>query len=216
MTKSKNTTSIIRIKPLRAVYYEVTIMGITPLYLGPMTEYAVDQVQGTREGAIGPKQKPLTMEQQLAVGKYIGYDDQGNEFDGYPTKNIKSCIRDAAIGKEWWDKKIDKKRFNAAFEILGDILHMDGECVPSKDWVMMGAGRSSKPFPAWTYRWKYKKDWKTTFIIRILPTLITEDSIFTIMNTAGEYIGTGAWRADKHGRFKIINTKKISKPEFDL
>ena len=188
-TKKENVT----IEPLDIRFFDLTLVGDTPLIMNRFPEKAKTIIREKQAGAA--KAGKTKREPKKDYEGAIYYMADGKQI-GFPALAFKaSAVRGAkAAGMKMVD-------MNTAFHIIGQ---------PSDDGTMMLVPIEGKPKMVehavrnatgvcdLRYRAMFAT-WKTTFSIKYNARAVTMEQIIQFFELGGFGVGVGDWRAEKKG-----------------
>ena len=112
-----------------------------------------------------------------------------NGVFGIPSIALKSAFVRAAT--DVGQKMTDMRRL---MHVMGDLCKIDGKPVLVEDMVTVGRGAADLRYRA------YFMEWSSTIRIEFNSSLINEENILNLINTAGYGVGIGDWRPEKNGQ----------------
>jgi hypothetical protein len=184
----------------------VPILGTSPLIVHKFSEKSKRQMLDAMQGVKNPKQ-PKDPEREYQEAAYR-LDDGGY---GFPAIALKSATVSAA---RFFDKSVTMTMLRQAIFVGGEfsktegqmMLRIDGEPVMREDVVRVGNGGTDL-----RYRPSFN-EWRTSAEITYVRSLLTRDSVLSLIEAGGLGVGIGEWRPEKKGdsgTYVIDQTREV-------
>lgn len=122
-------------------------------------------------------------------------DDVKKAKFGFPSTAFKNAAVDACSHIEG----VTKVEARGAFHIIGDMVEIEGSPKMREDMVKIGMGTADL-----RYRAEFS-NWKAKFKLRYNSSVLSDEQINNLFNTAGFAIGVGEWRPQKDGSFGMFH-----------
>jgi hypothetical protein len=172
----------------------VPILGTTPLICHRFSEKAKRQMLDNMQGRKTPKE-PKNPEAEYEAAFYK-FDDDGN---GMPAIAFKHAT---VGGARFYGKQISMTALRQFVFTKGEVgvdglalVRIDGEPNMREDVVRVGRGGTDL-----RYRPEFR-EWGTTLTITYVTSMLTRDSILSLIDAGGMGVGVGEWRPEKNGDF---------------
>lgn len=184
----------------------VPIVGMTPLITHKFSEKAKRQMLDAMQGRKSPKE-PKDPEREFRDAAYR-LDDGGY---GIPAIAFKSCTVSAA---RFFGKSVTMVGLRQTIFIAGEysqnegmmLARIEGVPVQREDVVRVGNGGTDLRYrPFWA-------DWTTKLDVTYVKSMLTRDSVLSLIEAGGLGVGVGEWRPEKrgeYGTFSIDQTQQI-------
>lgn len=173
----------------------VHIIGMTPLITHRFSEKAKRQMLDAMQGRKNPKE-PKDPEREYMDAAYR-LDDGGY---GIPAIAFKSATVSAArfFGKSVTMVGLRQTMFFAG-EFSGKegmmLSRINGEPEMREDVVRVGNGGTDLRYrPCWT-------EWSTSLDITYVKSMLTKDSVLSLVEAGGLGVGVGEWRPERRGEY---------------
>lgn len=114
---------------------------------------------------------------------------------GFPAVAFKTAAVDACSHIDGITKVVAR----GAFHIVGDMIPIAGEPNPREDMVRIGMGTADI-----RYRGEFRV-WSCELRIRYNASVISDEQVVNLFNTAGFAIGVGEWRPQRDGSFGMFH-----------
>ena len=186
----------------------VPIIGSSPLLMHRFSEKARRQMLDAMQGKKSPKQ-PKDPDAEFQAALYLGDDGQ----PGMPSTAFKSAMVEAS---RFFDKSVTKVLLRQAVFVHGVFSAAAGlQLVPiesdapvmREDVVRVGiAGTDLR------YRPEFR-EWRAVLPISYVSSLLSRDSVLSLVEAAGFGVGVGEWRPERSGdfgQFKIDSDREVS------
>lgn len=190
MTDSQIQISSINVETLR-----VPLVGTAPLIVHKFSEKAKRQMLDAMQGRKTPKEaKDPEAEYQAA---FYRLDDDGY---GFPVISFKAA---AVGGCRFFGKKLPQTVarqclfLNAEFSKRDGmkLARIDGTPHMREDVTRVGMGGADLRYrPEFT-------EWSTTVEVTYVKSMLTRDSVVSLIEAGGLGVGVGEWRPEKKGDF---------------
>ena len=184
----------------------VPILGTSPLITHKFSEKAKRQMLDAMQGRKSPKE-PKDPEREYRDAAYR----LDNEGYGIPCIAFKSATVSAA---RFFGKSVTMVGLRQTLFIAGEFSKIEGmmlariEGVPEmrEDVVRVGNGGTDLRYrPCW-------QEWSTTLDITFVKSMLTRDSVLSLVEAGGLGVGVGEWRPERRGEYGtycIDPTKKV-------
>ena len=173
----------------------VPIIGTAPLIMHKFSEKAKRQMLDAMQGRKTPKQaKDPEAEYKAAAYRH----DDGTY--GFPVIAFKAATVGAA---RFFDKSVTMTMLRQALFFDADLsrtegqklARIDGEPTMREDVVRVGQGGTDLRYrPEFT-------DWSTEVTVTYVRSLLTRESVLSLIEAGGMGVGVGEWRPEKRGDF---------------
>jgi len=192
----------VKISPIQRETVIIPIRGITPLivhnFSAKSRQMMLDAMQGKKAPAV-------------AKNPDAEYGDAFYRIDqkrsGFPAIGFKSAIVSAArfYGKDV--KMTELRQFIFVRGIMSPehqlpLVEVIGEPEMREDTVRVGMGKADL-----RYRPMYR-DWSANLEIQFVSSLLSLDSLASLIEAAGMGVGIGEWRPEKKGEFGTFEIDK--------
>jgi len=172
----------------------VPILGTTPLITHRFSEKAKKQMLDAMQGRKTPK-APKDPEAEYEAAFYK-FEDGGN---GMPAISFKHAT---VGGARFYGKQISMTALRQFVFTKGEVgvdglalVRIEGEPTMREDVVRVGRGGTDL-----RYRPEFR-DWKTLLTVTYVTSMLTRDSILSLIDAGGMGVGVGEWRPEKNGDF---------------
>ena len=182
----KNTTpdAMMHLEQIKRARVAVRIVGLTPLIVHRFDEKAKKQMLDAQvKTSVKAKRAPQDPEAEFEASRYRLDDGR----DGLPAVAFKSALIGAARLFDGVTMTQLKSVVHVAGEGSQQLVAIDGEPRMREDVVRVGMGTANL-----RYRAEYWP-WAAWLIVSHVPTLISADSVLSLVNAAGMG-GVGEWR----------------------
>lgn len=173
----------------------VPLVGTAPLIMHKFSEKAKRQMLDAMQGRKAPKQsKDPEAEYQAAAYRH----DDGTY--GFPVIAFKAATVGAA---RFFDKSVTMTMLRQALFFDADLsrtegqklVRIDGEPTMREDVVRVGQGGTDLRYrPEFT-------TWSTTVSVTYVRSMLTRESVLSLIDAGGMGVGVGEWRPEKRGDF---------------
>lgn len=173
----------------------VPIRGTSPLIVHKFSEKSKRQMLDNMQGRKTPKE-PKDPEAEFEAAMY--YHDNGDY--GFPVIAFKSAT---VGGARFYGKSVSMTALRQFIFFDGDFSKVDGqklaritgEPIMREDVVRVGMGGTDLRYrPEFT-------EWSTTLDIVFVKSMLTRDSVLSLVEAGGMGVGVGEWRPEKKGDF---------------
>lgn len=201
------TDATINISRIDTETLHVPLVGTAPLIVHKFSEKAKRQMLDAMQGRKSPKE-PKDPEKEYQAALYL-HDDGGY---GMPVIAFKSAT---VGGARFYGKSISMTAlrqfifFDAEFsKTCGQKLaRINGEPIMREDVTRVGMGGTDLRYrPEFT-------EWSTTVAVTYVRSMLTQDSVLSLIEAGGLGVGIGEWRPEKKGDFgtyEIDRTQNIT------
>lgn len=186
-------TDVIEISRIAAETIRVPLVGTTPLIVHRFSEKAKKQMLDNMQGRKTPKTAKDPEAEYEAC--FYRFADGGS---GMPVIAFKAATVSAA---RFYGKAVSmvglrqQVFFNGEMGVDGQMLaRIEGEPKMREDVTRVGMGTDLR------YRPEYR-DWRTTLEVTYVTSLLTRDSVLSLIDAGGMGVGVGEWRPERKGDF---------------
>lgn len=180
----------IQLRKLEQGKVDVHVEGITPVIPHRWSEKAIKMMadkQQAGSGAIKAKRQPKDPQQEAYDSCYWLQDADGNEVPALPATAFKAAM----VGACRFFEGLTMTQAKLLFYVEGEGKDM---LVPVKGDPSMRTDQPRNATGVADLRYRYSIwPWSTDLTIRFLPSVITQDSVLSLLD-AGGYGGVGDWR----------------------
>ena len=187
-------TDVIEISRIAAETIRVPLLGTTPLIVHRFSEKSKRQMLDAMQGRKTPKTAKDPEAEYEAC--FYRFADGGS---GMPVIAFKAATVSAA---RFYGKGVSMVGlrqqifFNGEMGVDGQMLaRIDGEPKMREDVTRVGNGGADL-----RYRPEYR-EWRTTIDVTFVSSLLTRDSVLSLIDAGGMGVGVGEWRPEKKGDF---------------
>lgn len=192
----------VKISPIQRETVIIPIVGITPLivhnFSAKSRQMMLDAMQGKKAPAVA---KNPDNEYNDA---FYRLDDKRS---GFPAIGFKSAIVSAA---RFYGKDVKMTELRQFIFVKGEmsnqhqlpLVEILGEPEMREDTVRVGMGKADL-----RYRPMYR-DWRAQLEIQFVSSLLSLDSLASLIEAAGMGVGIGEWRPEKKGEFGTFEIDK--------
>jgi hypothetical protein len=184
----------------------VPVVGTSPLITHKFSEKAKRQMLDAMQGRKNPKQ-PKDPEAEYQAAAYR-LDDGGY---GTPSIAFKSATVSAA---RFFDKSVTMVSLRQTLFFGGEMskaegqlmVRIEGEPVMREDVVRVGNGGTDL-----RYRPMFS-EWSATLEVTYVKSMLTRESVLSLIEAGGLGVGVGEWRPEKRGdmgTFRIDDTREV-------
>lgn len=185
--------AVIQIQRIAAETIVVPIIGTAPLIVHAWSEKAKRQMLDTQQGKKAPKQ---TRDPQADYESSLYYTDAGY---GFPLMAFKAATVGAA---RYYGKDVAMTTLRQALFMTGVpskdrsqiLTPIQGEPKMREDMVRVGMGGTDL-----RYRGEFL-DWTAELTITYVTSMLSRDSVLSLIDAGGMGIGIGEWRPEKKGQ----------------
>jgi len=195
-TMAEDTTGpAIEISKIGTETLLVPIVGTSPLVMHRFSEKAKRQMLDAMQGRKTPK-APKDPEAEYIAAAYR-MDDEGY---GFPSIAFKAATVSAA---RFFDKSVTMVSLRQTLFFGGELskaegqlmVRITGEPIMREDVVRVGNGGTDL-----RYRPQFS-DWTTTLEVTYVKSMLTRESVLSLIEAGGLGVGVGEWRPEKKGDF---------------
>lgn len=190
-------TDTIHISRIEAETLRVPILGTTPLICHRFSEKAKRQMLDAMQGRKSPKE-PKDPEAEYRAAFYRFKDSTDDGPFGAPV----IAFKDASVGGARYYAQLTMTGLRQCLFFRGEVgadsqmlARIDGEPRMREDVVRVNRGgtdlRYRPEFPEWT----------TTIEVTYVKSMLTRDSVLSLIDAGGLGVGIGEWRPEKGGDF---------------
>jgi hypothetical protein len=181
----------IQISRLEQETMRVPIIGTTPLIVHAFSEKAKRTMLDAMQGTKSPKEpKDPTAEYEAAFYWY----DKERRIPGFPANGFKLATVDAS---RFYGKDVTKVALRQFIFIFGEdhsmMARINGDAEMRQDVVRVGQGGTDL-----RYRPEFK-EWSTTLEVIYFKSVLTRDSVLSLVDAGGMGVGIGEWRPARDG-----------------
>ena len=189
------TTPQMQISKIDTETLRVPLVGTSPLIVHKFSEKAKRQMLDAMQGRKSPKQPKDPQADYEAC--FYRLDD---ERYGFPVIAFKAATVSAA---RFYGKSISMTALRQFVFFDGEFSKTDGQKLAPlfgephmrEDVVKVGMGGSDLRYrPEFT-------EWRTSVEITYVRSMLTRDSILSLLDAGGMGVGVGEWRPEKRGDF---------------
>jgi hypothetical protein len=184
----------------------VPIVGVSPLIVHKFSEKAKRQMLDAMQGRKTPKQ-PKDPQAEYEAAAYR-LDDGGY---GFPSIAFKASAVSAA---RFFDKSVTMVSLRQTLFFGGEMsktegqlmVRIEGEPVMREDVVRVGNGGTDL-----RYRPMFS-EWKTELEVTYVKSMLTRESVLSLIEAGGLGVGVGEWRPEKRGdmgTFAVDSTREV-------
>lgn len=190
-----DNTPVIQISRIPEEHLSVPIVGVSPLIMHRFSEKAKKQMLDAAQGRQSPKQpKDPKAEYEAAFYKLA---DGGH---GFPADAFKQATVGAA---RFYGKAVTMTALKQFLFVRGELGDDGRALVPivsdeptmREDVVRVGRGGSDLRYRPSFFPWRANLE------IAFFPSVITRDSVLSLIDAGGLAVGVGEWRPEKDGTF---------------
>jgi hypothetical protein len=185
----------------------IPIVGTSPLITHKFSEKAKRSMLDAMQGRKTPKE-PKDPEREFRDAAYR-LDDEGF---GIPAIAFKSATVSAA---RFFGKSVTMVGLRQTIFVAGEFSKLEGMMLARispdtpemrEDVVRVGNGGTDLRYrPCWT-------EWTTTLDVTFVKSMLTRDSVLSLIEAGGLGVGVGEWRPERrgeYGTYMIDETKNI-------
>lgn len=200
---TKNTDAVIHINRIPRTTMIVPIKGVTPLIVHKFSEKAKRQILESQQGK---KKLKEVRDPQAEYERCLYRMDLGDGKDhyGFPAVGFKACTVSGARFLN--DKRASMTAIRQFVFVHGIITPADpqglveikgGEPRLREDAVRLGGQSRSADV---RYRAEFT-EWSAELEVAFVPTSIDKESVLSLIDAGGQYVGVGEWRPERRGDF---------------
>lgn len=189
-----SSASEIAIDRIAAETLRIPIVGTTPLIVHRFSEKAKRQMLDSAQGRKAPKEpKDPVAEYEAAAYRF---EDGGY---GFPVIGFKAATVGAA---RFYGKNVTMTMLRQCMFFQGEIgidgqqlARIEGEPRMREDVVRVGMGGTDL-----RYRPEFR-EWRTDLIVTYVTSMLTRNSLISLIDAGGMGVGIGDWRPERKGDF---------------
>lgn len=204
-TTPQSSTTEVAIDRIAAETLRIPIRGTSPLIVHRFSEKAKRMMLDSAQGRKSPKMpKDPVAEYEAAAYRF---EDGGY---GFPVIGFKAATVGAA---RFYDKSVTMTLLRQCMFFQGEIgvdgqqlARIDGEPQMREDVVRVGNRGTDL-----RYRPEFR-EWKTELTVVYVTSMLTRNSLLSLIDAGGMGIGIGDWRPERNGDFgtyQIDNEREI-------
>lgn len=204
MVANKGTPQVV-IDQIASETITIPIIGTAPLLVHKFSEKAKKQMLDNMQGRKSPKEsKDPKAEYEAAL-----YKTKGGDY-AFPAIAFKAATVGAA---RFYNKSVKMTELRQCIFLTGEagddgqqMVVIEGEPEMREDVVRVGNGGTDL-----RYRPQFI-EWSTTLQVTYVTTMLTRDSLLSLVDAGGLGVGVGEWRPEKRGDFgtyKVDPTRTI-------
>lgn len=183
----------------------IPIVGTAPLIVHKFSEKAKRQMLDAMQGRKSPKQ-PRDPEADYESAMYL-HDDGGY---GFPVIAFKAATVGAS---RYFGKSVPMTMLRQSIFVDAEFSKRDGQKLARiagtphmrEDVVRVGMGTDLRYRPEFT-------EWQAVLEVTFVASMLTRDSVLSLIDAGGMGVGVGEWRPEKKGDFgtyQIDGTRDI-------
>ncbi len=171
----------------------VRIVGDSALICNHFSEKSKRQMRDKQTQKASAGQQAKDPEADFRNSLYI-HPEGGHGFPAIAFKNaaVEACT---SLGKS----VITKIAARQAFHMVGDLVRIEGEPQMREDMVRLQGKTADIRYRAEFF------PWSTELTIRFNASVLSDEQIVNLMNTAGFAVGVGEWRPECNGSFGLFH-----------
>lgn len=184
----------IQIGRIKTEIIRVPIVGTAPLIIHAFSDKAKRQMLDAMQGKKSPKE-PKNPEAEFKAAFYRLPDGQ----PGFPVLGFKQAT---IGGARFFGKQITMTLLRQCIFFIGEpdehgnpLARIEGEAQMREDVVRVARGGTDL-----RYRPIFL-EWRTSLHVVYVPSMLTRDSVLSLMDAGGMGVGVGEWRPEKNGAF---------------
>lgn len=197
----------VQISKIGAETISVPLVGSTPLIMHRFSEKAKRQMLDATQGRKAPKE-PKDPEAEYEAAFYKMRD---GERYGFPVIAFKAATVGAA---RFYGKDVTMTSLRQSIFMSGEpgqdglsLTEIIGEPEMREDVVRVGQGGTDL-----RYRPMFR-DWRAVLTVTYVKSMLTRDSLLSLIDAGGMGVGVGEWRPEKKGDFGCYSIDPESKIE---
>jgi hypothetical protein len=198
MVNDERVNPTLRIDRLDAETIVVPLLGTSPLIVHRWSEKAKREMLESFQGKKKVKQAKDPVADYLSSMYRIANED-GTEGHGFPVLAFKSATIKAC---RYYDKSISMALLRQCIFTRGIITKADpqqlvrltGEPHMREDVVSVGMSKDLR------YRAEYE-EWSTSLTVTYVRSVISRESVLSLIDAGGMGVGVGEWRPEKSGEY---------------
>ena len=189
----------------------VPIVGTSPLIVHNFSEKSKRQMLDSQQGRRKVKENrdPQT---EYEAAFYRIANEEGVDGYGLPAVSFKS----ATIGAARFYKSVRMSELKQALFFRGiltkadpqQLVEIHGEPQMREDIVRLGGASRSADL---RYRPEFR-EWRATLEVEYVKSLLSDDSVLSLIDAGGLGVGVGEWRPERggdFGRFQIDSDREV-------
>ena len=199
----------IHIQELATSTIAVPILGTSPLIIHRFSEKAKRQMLDNMQGKKNAKQPKNPKEEYLDAFYRFNDSDRENGPFGFPVIGFKA----ATVGGARFYGQVTMTGLKQCIFFHGEVgvdrqmlARIEGEPDMREDVVRVNRGGTDLRYrPIFT-------EWESTLYVEYVTSMLTRDSVTSLINAGGRGVGIGEWRVEKggdFGTFRVHPTKPI-------
>jgi len=201
-----------RITPLPMERLLVPIVGISPFVCHNFSEKSRRQMLDAQQGTKNVK-RIRDPQAEYETSFYRIYDEDGKARYGFPTVGFKGATISAArvFDKSVTMTSLRQTLFFSGVRTKGDpqtLTEIIGTPQMREDVVRLGGMARTADL---RYRAEFE-EWSATLDVAFVSSVISRDSVLSILDAGGLTVGIGEWRPEKGGdlgRYTIDETREV-------
>jgi hypothetical protein len=187
-------TPMIDISRIQVERMNVPIRWVTPLIVHAWSEKAMTMILDAQQGRKAPKER-RDPEADYQASLYR-LPDGGY---GFPTDAFKAAIVSAA---RFFGKDVTMVGLRQSLFLTGEagsdglmLTRIEGEPRSRRDMVRIGQGSADVRF-----RGEFV-EWRASLAVTYVKSLLSRESVLSLIDAAGMGVGVGEWRPERRGQF---------------
>lgn len=196
----------IKVKRLGTETILVPLRGTAPLIVHKFSEKAKRQMLDTMQGRKSPREvRDPDADYTSALYRM---DDEGY---GFPVVGLKAATVSAA---RFYGSDVTMTMLRQALFFRGEFSKVEGQQmarIHSEPWMREDVVRVGRGGTDLRYRPQFD-DWTTSVEVTYIKSLLTRDSVLSLVEAGGLGVGIGEWRPEKSGgfgTFQIDETREV-------
>ena len=192
-TKTTEQTPIINIDRIAAETLLIPIRGITPLVVHRFSEKAKRQMLDAMQGRKTPKTAKNPEEEYQAA--FYKFNDGSY---GLPS----TAFKQATVGGARFYQGVTMRELKQFLFFRGEVgqdgmslTEINGEPHMREDVVRVGRGGTDL-----RYRPEFS-EWSAELVVTYVSSSLTRQSVLSLVEAGGMYVGVGEWRPERDGDF---------------
>jgi hypothetical protein len=181
----------------------VPIRGVTPLIVHAWSEKAMTMILDAQQGRKAPKERrdpDADYEASLYRLPPLGVSPHpGPGRFGFPTDAFKAAIVSAA---RFFGKDVSMVGLRQSIFLTGELgsdglmlTPIEGTPHSRRDMVRIGQGSADVRF-----RGEFT-EWRANLVVTYVKSLLSKESVLSLIDAAGMGVGVGEWRPERRGQF---------------
>ena len=173
---------------------------MSPLITHKFSEKAKRQMLDAMQGRKSPREAKNPEAEYEAAAYYLDQNKSTERRYGIPAIAFKSCTVSAA---RFFGKSVTMVGLRQTVFVAGEfsrqetmmLCEIEGEPHMREDVVRVGNGGTDLRYrPCWT-------EWRTELEVTYVKSMLTRDSVLSLIEAGGLGVGVGEWRPEKRGEF---------------